>query len=110
MQSNKIFFDTFYPYPDPNETAQVVIVLRDAKVYTIVTRQELLDRGMFRGCFLESKCYDTQREAKAAAMRLTHAIGARRVSPDELDAIERQGQAARVKKAFATAEAMIAAN
>ena len=110
MQSNKIFYDTFYPHPDADEAAQVVIVLVDAKVYTIVSRRELFDRGMFHGCFLESKCYNTQREAKAAAMRLTHVIGAKRVTVNEFEDIERQDQTERVARAFATTEAMIAAN
>lgn len=108
MTANKIFYDTYYPHPEGDEAAQVVIVLRDARIYTIVSRRELFDRGMFHGCFIESRPSETQREAKAAAMRLTHAIGARRVSPDEFEEIEKAQNAERVARAFATAEAMIA--
>ena len=107
MKSNKIFFDT-YASKNRDNKEQVTIVLVDAKIYTIVTRKELFGNGMFHGCFLETKCYESEQEAKANAMRLTHAIGARRVSREEFDAIERQNEQERVSRAFAMAEAMIA--
>lgn len=103
MKANKIFFDTY----DKGDGI-VTIVLVDAKIYTSLPRHEMRERGMFHGCFLETRPSETEREAKASAMRLAHAIGARRVTPDEFEEIEKSGQGERVARAFAVAEAMIA--
>ena len=107
MTSNKIIFDTFYPHQD-NGDGPVIIVLKDAKIYTIVPRNVLLARNMDCGCFIEHTSHDTPQQSKAAAMRLAHAIGAQHVSPEEFIEIEQRQQTQRVAKAFATAEAMIA--
>lgn len=107
MTSNKIFYDTYWR-KDQKDDEPVIIVLKDAKIYTILPRGEMFEKGMHHGCFLENKSYETQSEAKAAAMRLTHVIGAKRVTPDEFIELERVNDAERVGKAFALAETMIA--
>lgn len=106
MDANKIFFDTYYPHP--NENGIVHIVLVDEKIYTSLPRREMLNRGMFHGCMLESVCAETQGEADEKAERLINSIGAREVSPEEFEEIEKKGNTKRVAEAFALAERMIA--
>ena len=107
MTANKIFFDTYYPHPDKDDSGTVYIVLKDAKIYTSTTRKELFGKNLFHGCFIKSRSSDTEKEAKAEAMRLTHAIRARRVTVDEFIAIEKQQENQRLALAFAMAEKMI---
>lgn len=119
MNANKIFFDIYSTgggtgmskdayrhYYEENDAVYIVLV--DAGIYTEVERPEMFERGMTHGCFIDIRPYNTPREAKAAAMCLTHAIGAKKVMPEEFIAIEKQHEAERVSLALATAEAMIA--
>lgn len=119
MNANKIFFDIYSTgggtgmtkdeyrhYYEQNNVVYIVLV--DAGIYTEVERPEMFERGMARGCFIDVQPFRTPKEAKAAAMRLAHAIKARRVSPDEFIAIEQERETRRVAAAFAIAEEMIA--
>lgn len=103
--SNKFYFDN---WEKANGQARVFIVLKSAKIYTVVSRQEMFDKGLFRGCFLETSRLETAKQSAIQAVSFIKEIGARYVSLDEFHAIEKAGETEWVAKAFATAEQMIA--
>ena len=120
MRANKIFFDLYSTPPMGvgyeayrklyEANRDVYIALMDAGIYTKVDRNELFDKGMYYGCILEHKCYDTPKQVKEVALRFAEAHGLRYVEPDEFIELEKAKQDERVAKAFALAEAMIRSN
>lgn len=116
MKANKIFFDLYstngnMPYKEYrkwyDENDMVYIVLRDTKIYTIVKRTEMFNKGMHNGCFIEHMPYRTPLEVKENALAFAKSIGARFVSVDEFNVLENAMEEQRVRKAFAMAERMI---
>jgi len=117
MRANKIFFDLYstsggkIPYEEYRKWYEkndlVYIVLVDEMIYTKVKRQEMFDKGMNCGCFIEHVCSDTPEEVRSEALRFIERVGASYVSVDEFIAIERKQQNKRVASAFAVAEEMI---
>lgn len=117
MRANKIFFDIFSTsgarmakdeykkWYDQNDT--VYICLMDLGIYTKVKRQEMFDTGMHYGCLIENICSETPDQVMQAAMYWVNTHGLTFVSPEDFREAERSGEAKRVQKAFAYAEALI---
>lgn len=118
MAANKTFFDLYstggprVPYEKwkrfMEEHDDVYIVLRSAKVYCVVRRKDMFDRGLYRGCFVDSWPSDTPEEVRENALAYAKEVGARRVSVDEFEEIEKAENERLVPKALALAEKMIA--
>lgn len=118
--ANKLFFDLYSTSGEkmPKEEYKkfyeknnmVYIVLVDKKIYTKVARQEMFEKGLHHGCFLESYPYDTPKEVETHAMLMVKRVGARYVDPVEFQIIEEQGEQERTQRAFAYAERLISEN
>ena len=117
MRANKIFFDLYstsggaLPHEeykkwyDKHDT--VYILLMDAGIYTKVPRQEMFDKNMHHGCFIDHYPCKTPEDVQRAAMNVVDSYNLLFVSPDEFIQIEKADEKNRVIKAFATAEKMI---
>lgn len=103
--SNKFYFDN---WEKANGQARVFIVLKNAKIYTVISRQEMFDKGLFGGCWVETSRLETAKQSAIQAVSFIKEIGARYVSLDEFNAIEKTVDAELVAKAFSTANRMIA--
>ena len=117
MKANKVFFDLYstsggkIPYEEYKAWYEkndiVYIVLVDEKIYTKVKRQEMFDKCLNHGCFLEHLAFETPEEVRSEALEFVKRLGASYVSVDEFIEIEHKQQSKRVASAFAFAEEMI---
>lgn len=117
MRANKVIFDLYSTsggkitpadykaYYEANNLVYIVLV--DEKIYTKVKRDEMFDKGLNCGCFIEHKPSDTPSQVETSANALISTIGARFVSVNDFISIEEKNSANRVKRAFAVAEKMI---
>ena len=105
MQANKMFFDTFWPHND-NGQGKVIIILRDAKIYTEVARDEMFQKEMTQGCFIQNYSFETVKKAQQAAKQMIKTIKAKKVSVDDFITIEEERAKQRVFKAFKVIENM----
>ena len=117
VKANKIFFDLYstcggkMPYEeyrkwyDQHDT--VYIVLMDKGIYTKVRRQEMFDKGLQYGCFIEHCPYDTPEEVREHALKVVQEHNLMFVEPDEFVKLEKEQEDYRVAKAFQVAEQMI---
>ena len=118
MEANKMFFDLYstggakVPYEKwkkfREEHDDVYIVLRSAQVYCVVKREDMFERGLYMGCFVDSRPSDTPEEVRENALAYARKVGARQVTVDEFEAIEKAENERLVPKALSLAEQMIA--
>ena len=85
----------------------VWVILRDAKIATMVSKKEFFDERMHHGCFIENLCYETREEMDKEAIALANRFGCRFVTPAEFRKAEKEGESQRISKAFAEAERLI---
>ena len=85
----------------------VWVFLRDEKIGTQVSEEEMFESGMHRGCLIEHEFFDTREGARRFAWKVAKEIGAEFVAPEEFLRREALRQSERVGKAFAIAEGMI---
>ena len=122
MRANKLFYDLYstnaygplqsLSYEDYrkwyDKHDDVYIILVDRRIYTRVKRQEMFNKGLHNGCFIEHFPFNTPEEVRTAALQKVKELDLMFVYPDEFKAIEQQNEDDRVAKAFLMAEQMIA--
>jgi hypothetical protein len=120
MRANKLFYDLYstsggtLPYKEYREWYDkhdtVYIILMDAGIYTKVPRQEMFNKNMHHGCFIEHYCFETPEQVAKNALRVVDNYDLMFVSPDEFIKIEKEDENTRTAKAFAYAERLIKEN
>ena len=118
MKANKIIYDLFSTsggtmshedfrsWYDKHD--EVYIILVDEKICTKVKRQEMFDKGLHYGCFIEHEPRRTPEEVRKDALELANSLNCMFVSPDEFKTIEKAKEQQRIARAFMTAEMLIA--
>lgn len=123
MNANKIIFAlyssnydycvdnnlTYEGYKKIYENTPAYVLLCDEKVITkCKNADELYQKGLTNGCFIDTQLKDSPEELEENVNYLQKKYKIKSVSNDEFKEIESKKQLQRVKKAFATAEKMIA--
>lgn len=91
-----------------NENDMVFIALLDKKVCTYVHREEMFEKGMNYGCFIENIPQETPQRVQAMSIAYIKRYRLQEVSNEEFIKLEKENETERVGKAFSVAEEMIA--
>lgn len=120
MKANKIFFDLYstsgdlLPYDEYKnyyiKNDIVYICLMDEGIFTKVHRQEMFDKNMHYGCFIEHRCFRTAEDVDEEAIDFIIKYNLVYTTPDEFIKIEHDAESIRVGKAFEYAERLIKEN
>ena len=105
MQANKYVFA--YRKQIPGVRDSVWLALRDAKVATVVDREEFFSTGMHCGCFIQHAIYETRQECNSNAIAIAKSFGCLFVTPEKFREAEAKGERGRVALAFEEAEKRI---
>ena len=105
MQANKYIFG--YRKQITGVKESVWLALRDAKVATIVDREELFSTHMDCGCFIQHVTYETRQECNSNAIAIAKSFGCVFVTPEKFREAEAKREGERVAHAFEEAERLI---